>query len=203
MNSSVKIGGGVIAACAACCAVSVVPAFLAGTSLAAVSAAAWTWGGGLAALAIVAAGGGVLYLARRKPATTARNANLLIGAAREHGCGCGAAASEKTPIACTLGAEDFKQRTADIRELARRALRDSKRTPLSLTLTYAPEAADELRVLMAKEQECCPFLTFGLKQTADAVELAIIAPPSAREAADALFDHFAPELAASKIKEIA
>lgn len=113
------------------------------------------------------------------------------------------ATEEAPPIACTLGAGDFKDRTAEIRDLARRALRNAKRTPLTLTLTYAPEAVDDVRALMAKEQECCPFLIFGLKQTSDAVELAIIAPPSAQEAADVLFDHFAPDLAASKQKEIA
>jgi hypothetical protein len=70
-----------------------------------------------------------------------------------------------------------------------------------LTLTYAPEAAEDVRALMVKEQECCPFLTFHLNQAATSVELAIAAPPSARDAADALFDHFTPELAASKNRE--
>mgnify|MGYP003383219465 FL=1 len=168
MNTSVKIGSGVVAACAACCAVSVVPAFLAGTSLAAISAATLTWSGSLAALAVAAAAA-ALYLAHRKAATRAPSANLLISAAREQGCGCTSAEPQETPIACTLGADDFKQRAADIRDLARRALLDARQTPLTLALTYAPEAADEVRALMTKEQECCPFLTFGMKQSADAV----------------------------------
>lgn len=200
MNTSAKIGGGVVAACAVCCAAPVLPALLAGTGVAALGGAAWAWGGGLAALVVLAAGGWA-FVARSPTSPVLANADAksFIAKARAQGCGCGShVENEDAPIACTLGAGDYKDRTAEIRDLARRALRNAKRTPLTLTLAYAPEAADEVRALMAKEQECCPFLIFGLKQTADAVELAIIAPPSAQEAAHALFDHFAPELAASK-----
>ncbi len=208
MNTSVKVGGSLVAACAVCCAATVVPVLLAGTGIAALGGAAWVWGGALATLAAVAAGGFLyMYMSRRTaaPSVCETDANQLIADARARGCGCGSAAKkQQTPIACTLDAGDFKERTAEIRDLARRALRDAKRMPLTLTLTYAPEAADEVRAMMAKEQECCPFLTFGLKQTADAVELAIIAPPLAHEAADAVFDHFAPGLAAfNNQKEIA
>lgn len=205
MNTSVKIGGGLVAACAVCCAATILPAVLAGTGLAALGGVAWAWGGGLSALAAVA-GGGWLYFASRRtsPALADADAKSFTAEARAQGCGCGSrVATEGAPIACTLGAGDFKDRAAEIRDLAGRALRNAKRTPLTLTLTYAPEAADEVRALMAKEQECCPFLIFGLKQSPDAVELAIIAPPSAQEAADVLFDHFVPDLAASKQKEIA
>lgn len=205
MNTSAKIGGGLVAACAVCCTAPILPALLAGTGVAALGGAAWAWGGGLAALTVVA-GGGWLYVASRRTSPAPINADAK-GCNTEppaQGCGCGSrAATEEAPIACTLGAGDFKDRTAEIRDLARRELRNAKRTPLTLTLTYAPEAIDEVRALMAKEQECCPFLIFGLKQTADAVELAIIAPPSAQEAADVLFDHFAPDLAASQQKEMA
>lgn len=205
MNTSAKTGGGLVAARAVCCAATILPAVLAGTGLAALGGVAWAWGGGLSALAAVA-GGGWLYFASRRtsPALADANAKGFIAEARAQGCGCGSrVATEGAPIACTLGAGDFKDRAAEIRDLAGRALRNAKRTPLMLTLTYAPEAADEVRALMAKEQECCPFLIFGLKQSPDAVELAIIAPPSAQEAADVLFDHFAPDLAASKQKETA
>jgi hypothetical protein len=202
MNTTLKIGGGVVAACTACCAFSIVPALVAGTSLAALGSAAWMWGGGLAALVAIAVGG-TLYLGQRKASSTSANfrANTRIASARGESCGCGPSGKDDTPTACTLGAGDFNERTAEIRDLARRALRDAKRAPLTLTLTYAPEAAEEVRILMTKEQECCPFLAFELKQTAASVELVVVAPPSAREAADVLFDHFAPELATSKNKE--
>lgn len=38
-------------------------------------------------------------------------------------------------------------------------IKEARRTPL--TLRYAPEAAAEVRTLMAQGQKCCPFLTFG------------------------------------------
>jgi hypothetical protein len=82
-------------------------------------------------------------------------------------------------------------------------LRHASRTPLTLTLTYAPEALDEVRDLVAKEQTCCAFLTFDLKSNASAVLLTITAPESAAEAADMLFDHFAPELASPNLEETA
>lgn len=98
-------------------------------------------------------------------------------------------------IACTLGADDFKGRVADIRDLARRSLRQSHREPLTLHLTYDSDALAEVRDLVAKEADCCAFLDFNLRHDAAAVHLAITAPPSAADAADELFAHFAPDLA--------
>lgn len=190
MNTTMKVGGGVVAACAACCAVSVVPALLAGTSIVALGGAALAWGAGLLLLAVPAAAG-AYYLSRRQAAVPSS------------GCGCASTTQDEAVIACTLGAGDFKMRTAEMRGLARRSLRHASRRPLSLTLTYEPEARDEVRALVAKEQECCPFLTFSVREKSDAIEVAIIAPAAAAEAADPLFDHFAPELAASNTKEIA
>ena len=73
----------------------------------------------------------------------------------------------------------------------------------SLTLTYGPEALEEVRDLMHKEQTCCAFLAFDLKSNSREVVLTITAPQEAAEATDLLFDHFAPELAASNLKETA
>jgi hypothetical protein len=98
-------------------------------------------------------------------------------------------------IACTLGAGDFKQRAASIRDLARRSLRSSRRQSLSLELTYAPDALSEVEDLVARESECCGFLRFELATDATAVRLTITAPVEALAAADELFAHFAPELA--------
>jgi hypothetical protein len=109
----------------------------------------------------------------------------------------------RKPIACTLDAGDFRERAASIHDLARRSLRHASRMPLTLGLTYEPKALDEVRDLVAKEKTCCAFLTFDLTNDARGVFLTITAPPSAAEAADLLFDHFAPELAASNLKETA
>jgi len=203
MNTTMKLGGGVVATCAACCAVSIVPALLAGTTIAAGGAALWALGGGALAFAVAAIAGAMYLLNRRPGGTDKRSATQLIAAAMREGCGCGPSGGDEVAIACTLDAGDFKERTQQISDLARRSLRHASRKPLSLTLTYGIEARDEVRTLVAKEQECCPFLTFGVKESADTIEVAILAPMAAAEAADVLFDHFAPELAASKQKEIA
>lgn len=99
-------------------------------------------------------------------------------------------------IACSLGASDFKERVAGIRELASRHLLSSRREPLRLHLTYGAAALPEVQDLAAKEADCCAFLQFDLR-AGDRVELTITAPESAALAADELFAHFAPELASS------
>jgi hypothetical protein len=203
MNTTMKLGGSVVAVGAVCCAVSIVPALLAGATIAAGGAALWAWGGGALALAAVASGVATYLLNRKPRGANKQSARQLINSAKSEGCGCGPSGGDEVAIACTLDAGDFKERTGDIRDLARRSLRHASRKPLSLTLTYDIEAADEVRALVAKERECCPFLTFGVRESADTIEVAILAPAAAAEAADALFDHFAPELAASRNKEIA
>ena len=111
---------------------------------------------------------------------------------------CGSPASNEDTaltIACTLGAGDFKERVAGIRDLARRSLLASRREPLRLSLTYGPGALEDVRDLVAKETECCAFLNFDLRDDGGAVSLTITAPVAASAAADELFAHFGPELA--------
>jgi hypothetical protein len=162
--------------------------------------AACTWGLGLLALAIPV---GAIYLLSRKAAPTTTFQVLMA----QDECGCGpsraSAGDNALSIACTLGASDFKERVAGIRALARRSLHHAERTTLSLTLTYGWEALEEVTELMRKEQACCSFLTFDLKTNPHAVVLTVTAPQEAAEAADLLFDHFAPERAASNLKETA
>lgn len=202
MNSTMKLAGGLTAACTACCAVSILPALLAGTSLAMIGGAVSTWGIGLAALAVPVA---ALYvLSRRKAGPAHPNPDFQTLIASEScGCGqsCGSAKMDDVPIACTLDVGDFKERTAYFRDLARRALRNASRTQLTLALTYEPEALEEVRELVRKEQTCCAFLDFDLKSNSSTVLLTITAPKSAADAADMLFDHFAPDLAAANSKE--
>jgi hypothetical protein len=198
--SNIKLAGAVTAACAACCAVSVVPALLAGTSLVAISAAVPFWGIGMVALTIPIAG---LYLLSRRKAAASGDFQTLMASAEKCGCGssCSSTKAERTedepPVVCTLDAGDYKERTATIRALAQRSLKHAARKSLSLTLTYEPEALEEVRDLVAKEQRCCSFLTFDLSSDAHAVVLTITAPKTAAEAADVLFDQFAPDLAHS------
>jgi hypothetical protein len=98
--------------------------------------------------------------------------------------------SEPAPIACTLGPGDFRQRHAWIADLNRDALRAQHRDGLRLELTYAPAALDRVREMVAREQDCCAFLTFDLQDEADTVRLVIEAPEDARDALDAVFEPF-------------
>src|SRR5262245_12825833 len=98
--------------------------------------------------------------------------------------------SETPPIACTLTAEDLRERLAGIAALARDALRDYQRDDLVLDVQYAPEAAARLREMVRKEQACCAFLAFDLREEPQGVRLRIRAPEEAREVADMLFAQF-------------
>ncbi|ANY81289.1 hypothetical protein BB934_26265 [Microvirga ossetica] len=102
---------------------------------------------------------------------------------------------EAEPIACTLTPGEYKGRVDWIEALARQSLRSARREGLSLHLTYGPEAADAVRELVRKEQTCCAFLRFEMREDATGVHLSVTAPERAREAADLLFAHFVPELA--------
>jgi hypothetical protein len=98
--------------------------------------------------------------------------------------------TESTPIACTLAPGDFKDRVASIRELSARSLRSHRRDGLMLELSYDRCAAADVHELVHREQACCGFLRFDVRESADAVHLTITAPPEAQGAADELFAHF-------------
>jgi hypothetical protein len=94
------------------------------------------------------------------------------------------------PIACKLGPGDFKDRVGWIRELSAKSLRGHRRDGLTLELTYDSGAAADVRELVRREQACCGFLRFDLRESADAVHLTITAPPEAQGAAADLFALF-------------
>ena len=98
--------------------------------------------------------------------------------------------AESGPIACTLGPGDFKDRVGWIRELSAKSLRSHHRNALMLELTYDRCAAADVHDLARREQACCGFLRFDVRESADAVHLTITAPPEAQGAADELFAHF-------------
>jgi hypothetical protein len=94
------------------------------------------------------------------------------------------------PIACTLAAGDFKARLAWIANLNTNFLLSHSRGDLTLELTYAPQARDEVRQMVTQERACCAFLIFELCEADDAVYLSIAAPERAREAAETTFAPF-------------
>lgn len=101
--------------------------------------------------------------------------------------------SNQMPIPCTLGAADHKRRLAWIEALTQQALRERNRDDLALHLTYAPEAADRVREMVAVERACCAFISFDLDERGAAVHLIITVPEAARGSTDMLFTPFLPE----------
>lgn len=93
------------------------------------------------------------------------------------------------PIACTLTATGYADRTRWLADLAGRALR--ARVPLSdgVRLQFDPGAtsADELRAVVAAERECCPFLRLEVREDADVLELDIAGPADAQPLIAELF----------------
>ena len=62
----------------------------------------------------------------------------------------------------------------------------------------------EVADLVRNEQEYCAFLAFDLRKETDGMHLTITAPTRAAEAADMLFDHFAPDMARTlEMREVA
>lgn len=94
------------------------------------------------------------------------------------------------PIACMLGAGEFKERSAWISELNSRSLTSIRRSSLSLELTYERGARDDVKELVRREQQCCGFLSFSTREEKSHVTVVISTPERAKEAADHLFDQF-------------
>jgi hypothetical protein len=80
------------------------------------------------------------------------------------------------PIACTLAPDALVGRVEWITTLNRAFLRAHASQGTALLLTYAADAAAEVRELVRRERECCAFLTFALDEADDAVRLRIEAP---------------------------
>jgi hypothetical protein len=100
--------------------------------------------------------------------------------------------TEPPPIACTLGAGDFKDRVEWIRELSAKSLRGHHRDGLMLDLAYDRCAVADVHEFVRREQACCGFLRFEVREGADAVHSTITAPLEAESVADDLFAHFVP-----------
>lgn len=116
------------------------------------------------------------------------------------GCGCASElcatdsldARTNAPIACTLAPADYRARIAAIQNLARCSLRGIRRGDLSLSLSYAPDAADQVHAMVEQEKACCAFLTFAQREDAAGIHVTITAPETARGSAELLFAEFVP-----------
>jgi len=109
---------------------------------------------------------------------------------RDRTVGTRQATISNVPIACTLGAVDYRERLAEIAKLARDALRSYERDSLVLRLRYDVASADRVKEMVRREQECCAFLIFELREEDADILVTISAPEEARVAAEAMFDQF-------------
>jgi hypothetical protein len=83
------------------------------------------------------------------------------------------------PIACTLTAAQYRERTDDIARLACAALRDRRRIDGGVRLTFDAAARERLEAFVAAERECCPFLTMDLRTAGDELVLEVTGPEAA------------------------
>ncbi len=93
------------------------------------------------------------------------------------------------PIACTLTAGQYADRTGDLAALAARALRTREQTAVGERLVFAatPEIERDLRAAIAAEASCCAFLRMDLQRTGDGLVLDIAGPQDARAIIAELF----------------
>lgn len=91
------------------------------------------------------------------------------------------------PVACTLGADDYRERIAWIADINRSWLIDRKRTGHRLELTYRPAGIESVCEMIRREQACCGFLQFTTYDDDDAFRVVVTAPAEAADVLDAVF----------------
>jgi DNA-binding transcriptional MerR regulator len=88
------------------------------------------------------------------------------------------------PVACSLGADQLRERAAQWKEV----LAGGQRREIDggVTVSVPAGCAGELAALCVAEQECCPFFDFVLRIDGPVTHLEIRAPREARELVEAL-----------------
>jgi hypothetical protein len=81
--------------------------------------------------------------------------------------------TESIDIACTLGAADLAAQHRRWERLMAQALTERSETADGLSLTFWPEAEDELRALVAVETGCCAWATWTVEPADGAVVLGV------------------------------
>jgi hypothetical protein len=91
-------------------------------------------------------------------------------------------------IACSLSPGDYAQRLREFSKLFATSLRDARREPtrLHLVLDAATASEDQVRDLLRREQECCPFFSFNVEAAERAVRVEAGVPDGAGECLDDL-----------------
>jgi hypothetical protein len=94
-------------------------------------------------------------------------------------------------IACTLSAQDHKNRSQWMPRLASDALRSARRDDLRQDLEYQLSLEPEVRRVVAEESTYCSLQKFSIRAAGDSILVTIYAPDRAREFADVIFAQFA------------
>jgi hypothetical protein len=96
--------------------------------------------------------------------------------------------SASLTLACSLPPGEYAQRLREFRRLFARSLRDVRRAPTRLHLALDAGTASEadVRDLLRREQECCPFFTFAVESTAGTVVVEAAVPDGAEACLDDL-----------------
>jgi len=81
--------------------------------------------------------------------------------------------TDDPPIACSLGADDFRQRLKEIATLSTESLTAHGTDGDAHVFRFRsdPETRRRLEDLVAAESECCPFLDLQLSQEGDELVL--------------------------------
>lgn len=94
--------------------------------------------------------------------------------------------------ACTLELGQMGPRLERLRRLAETSLRSRRREGNVLRLAYRPDAAAEVKAVVALERDCCRFLDFHVQEDASRVDLTITASEGVGPAVEWLFAQFMP-----------
>jgi hypothetical protein len=93
------------------------------------------------------------------------------------------------PIACTLTVAEYRQRVADIGQIARDALRERRHIDGGARLTFEDigDVRERLEGLVAAESQCCPFLAIRLTAADGRLVLEVTGPEPAAPIIEELF----------------
>lgn len=102
-------------------------------------------------------------------------------------------------IACSLSPGDYAQRLRDFRRLFAASLRESRREPARLHLVFNASTAreEDVRDLLRREQECCPFFAFAVEAMEDTLRVEAAVPDGAEQCLDDL-ERMAARVAAGR-----
>jgi hypothetical protein len=88
---------------------------------------------------------------------------------------------DEPTIACSLGAEGYRERLSSIRAVGQVAFLDAEARPDGAVLSFrnSERVRAELSSIVKAESECCSFLELALHSEGDRTFLTISSPPAA------------------------